>query len=118
MKSILIVDDDRAVLDLLETKLRTKYRTLATTNPQEALAIARDKRPDLVLCDMDMPQMNGMELATQVRKQSAGKMPVLFLTGLVTADEARTANFKGEQVVAKTAPIGELLDRIGTLIGA
>ena len=117
MKSILIVDDDKAVLDLLETKLRSKYRTLATTNPKEALAIARDKRPDLVLCDMDMPQMNGMELATQVRKQSAG-LPVLFLTGLVTADEARTGNFKGEQVVAKTAPIGELLSKIGTLIGA
>jgi len=116
MKSILIVDDDKAVLDLLETKLRARYRTLATTNAKEALAIARDKQPDLVLCDMDMPGMNGMELAAQVRKH--GKTPVLFLTGLVTADEARTGDFKGEQVVAKTAPIGELLNRIGSLIGA
>lgn len=116
MKSILIVDDDKAVLDLLEAKLRAKYRTHATTKPKEALAIARDKRPDLMLCDMDMPGMNGMELAAQVRKQ--GKMPVLFLTGLVTADEAKSGDFKGEQVMAKTAPIGELLNRIGSLIGA
>jgi len=118
MKAILIVDDDKAVLDLLETKLRGKYRTLATTNPNEALAIARDKRPDLLLCDMDMPDMNGMELAAKVRKQAAGKIPVLFLTGLVTPDEARSGNFKGEQLVAKTAPIAELLARIGKLIDA
>jgi DNA-binding response OmpR family regulator len=63
---------------------------------------------------MDMPEMNGMELATKVRSASA--VPVIFLTGLVTPEEARGA-LKGERIIAKTAAIGELVDCIGALIG-
>ena len=117
MKTILIVDDDEAVLELLGMRLRGKYRTLTTTNPQVAIRMALDKRPDLVLCDFDMPGMNGAELAARIRKDFAGQIPVIYLTALVTPGEAREGAMKGEQVLAKQAPISELLDCIRSRIG-
>jgi CheY-like chemotaxis protein len=117
MKTILIVDDDPAVIEVLGMRLRGQYRTLATTSPQQAIRMALDKRPDLVLCDFDMPAMNGVELAKQIRAEFAGRIPVVYLTSLVTPAEARAGAMKGEQVIAKQAPISELLACIKSLIG-
>jgi CheY-like chemotaxis protein len=117
MKTILIVDDDPAVLEVLGMRLRGKYRALATTDPKEAIQMALDKGPDLMLCDFDMPAMNGVELAKHIRAGFAGRIPVVYLTSLVTPDEARAGAMKGEQVIAKQAPISELLGCIKSLIG-
>src|SRR5438477_5520561 len=102
MKSILIIDDDRAVLDLIETRLRGKYRTFSTSDPTRAVAMAHAKHPDLVLCDLDMPVMNGPDVATAMRKEFPA-LPIVFLTGLVTPAEAKNGGIKGERVIAKGA---------------
>lgn len=116
MKSILIVDDDQAVLEMLGLRLIGKYLTFTTTNPSLAVSMAQAKRPDLVLCDLDMPTMNGANVAAALRKEFP-RLPVVFLTGLVTPQEAKAGAIKGERVIAKSAPIAELLHCIQSIIG-
>ena len=116
MKSILMIDDDQAVLDFLASKLVGKYRVFTTTKPAQAAPIARERKPDLVLCDLDMPQIGGAELATALRKEFPG-MPVIFLSGLVTASVAKDSPIKGERVISKQASVAELIAAIHSVIG-
>jgi len=116
MKTILMIDDDQAVLDFLATKLVGKYRVVTTTKPAQAAPIVRERRPDLVLCDLDMPQIGGAELAAALRKEFPG-IPVLFLSGLVTVSGAKDGPIKGERVVSKQATVPELVAAIQSVIG-
>jgi two-component system phosphate regulon response regulator PhoB len=118
MKSILIVDDDDAVLQLLGMRLRGRYRTFTTTNPAQAVALALEKKPDLVLCDFDMPGINGAEVAARLRKEFGDKMPIVFLTALVTPAEARAGAMKGERVISKGASVDELISCVQSVIGS
>ena len=116
MKTILIIDDDHAVVQLLEARLREKYITHATTNPRSAVSLLKSTHTDLVLCDLDMPVMNGSETASAIRKDFP-RMPVLFLSGLVTPTEAKDGAIKGERVIAKGAPMSDLVASIESIIG-
>jgi len=116
MKTILIIDDDQAVVQLLEIRLRGKYITHATTDPKSAVSRLKTTRTDLVLCDLDMPVMNGSETARAIRKEFPS-LPIVFLTALVTPTEAKDGAIKGERVIAKAAPISELADCIESIVG-
>jgi CheY-like chemotaxis protein len=121
VKKILLVDDDPAVLDLLGSRLRTRYTMLATVNPQEAVKMAVAQKPDLILCDVDMPNMNGAEVAAALKKAGAGSVPLLYLTGLVSPNEVKDlpgpAGTDRHPIIAKRAPLSELLACIKSLIG-
>jgi CheY-like chemotaxis protein len=120
VKTILLVDDDPAVVDLLSAKLRSLYRIVATTDPREAVSLALDRKPDLILCDMDMPGMNGAEVAAGLRAKGAGSIPLAYLTGLVSREEAAElpqGGSAGHRVVAKRASLNELVACIKSLLG-
>ncbi|MFV1997044.1 MAG: PleD family two-component system response regulator [Acidiferrobacterales bacterium] len=80
--SILIVDDHRlniTLLDRLITKLG--HRTIPATNGEEALQKLNDEKPDLVLLDIIMPDMSGIEVLTEIRKTyAATELPVIMIT--------------------------------------
>lgn len=121
MKTILLVDDDPAVIDLLEARLRTRFTVVSTPDPKRALALARERKPDLILSDVDMPGMNGAELGAALRAAGVGQVPVVFLTGLVSPDEVRSlpaqSGLGSHRIIAKRAPFSELLACIESLIG-
>ena len=121
MKTILLVDDDPAVVDLLSAKLHRLYQVVSTTDPRKAVSLALDRKPDLILCDMDMPDMNGAQVAAALRAQGAGAIPLAYLTGLVSREEAADLPKQGSQaehrVVAKRAPLNELVACIRSLVG-
>ena len=120
MKTILLIDDDTAVLDLLGSKLRPAYAVIASANPHQAVKLAVDRRPDLVLCDVDMPGMNGAEVAAALKDAGAGAIPIVYLTGLVSPQEANDLPLAAagrHRVIAKRAALGELLACIKSLIG-
>ena len=59
MKKLLLVDDDRAFLEGLRERFAGAYEVFTTGAPQDAVALARQLRPDLVLCDIEMPVIDG-----------------------------------------------------------
>ena len=79
---ILVVDDTEDNLDLLEFALKRKpVKMLRATSGQECLVIAEAKRPDIILLDIQMPEMDGFETLKRLRANPATtKIPVVFLT--------------------------------------
>lgn len=83
MKKILIIEDEQDVLDLLEMILGGEgYSTTATADPSEAVVLAKRESPDLILCDIAMPETDGYAVleALQADPATAG-FPTMFLTG-------------------------------------
>jgi CheY-like chemotaxis protein len=83
-KHILIVDDEPDVVQIIQTILRSKgYQVTGVTDGQSGLDITRRNRPDLILCDLMMPGMSGMEFIRQVRRDpQIAAIPVIALSAL------------------------------------
>ena len=88
MDTILIVDDERNYLVVLEALLAPEgYETLTAENAQEALRIVREADLDLVITDMKMPGMNGMDLLEACKKEKP-ELPVIMMTAYGTIEMA------------------------------
>lgn len=80
---ILLVDDEPTNLRVLRTVLNDLYRLLFAKNGQEALQLAAEHQPDLVLLDVMMPGMTGFEVCTRLKADSQTQhIPVIFVTAL------------------------------------
>ena len=90
---ILIVDDEPAMRELVKAAL-TAYEVAEAGNGEEALIEIRKARPDLVVADIQMPQMDGFALARHM-KEEFPQLPVLALSGHVDADDIEGHNFVG-----------------------
>lgn len=116
---ILLVDDDEAVLDFFGAKLRSEYELLAAASADAALAMARERRPDLVLCDIELPGMDGGDLsATLFGDPATTDIPFAFLTSLVSPEELKAQGHQlaGRAAISKQAPVPEILARIRALL--
>ncbi len=79
--SILVIDDDEIVRDSIAAYLQgSGFKTLEAENGQQGLQVFRDKAPDLILCDLRMPVMDGLTMLTQVRKE-ASDIPFIVVSG-------------------------------------
>lgn len=89
MKKILIVEDELAYIKILESKLQeNNYQTIIALNGKEGLDMAAAERPDLILLDIRMPVMNGIEMLAELRKNEANKNTmVIILTNLEPTQE-------------------------------
>jgi signal transduction histidine kinase len=89
MSSILVLDDREADRELLATVLGyAGYRVLKAASGAEALAIARDERPSVIVTDILMPTMNGYEFVLRLRAEpQLGETPVIFCTANWVEDE-------------------------------
>ena len=79
---ILIVDDNPQNLDIFQTRLAAQgYEILTASDGEEALAVAREKRPDLILLDIMMPKLNGIEVCRRLKSDpSLPFMPIIMVT--------------------------------------
>ncbi|MBQ7775686.1 MAG: diguanylate cyclase [Lachnospiraceae bacterium] len=81
MKNILIVDDDKINCMIAKHALGTDYRVVAAYSGMEALEYLETELPDLILMDIEMPEMNGKEVAKRIKEQDKwAKIPIIFLT--------------------------------------
>jgi len=81
--SILIVDDEKANIIALTGILSSEYRVLALRDSREAVKVAEDELPDVILLDVLMPEMDGFEVITALKENEKTKdIPVIFITGL------------------------------------
>jgi len=95
-EKILIVDDEPDMLKLLSMiiKEKTPYETVTTNNPLEALELARQGGFDLVIADLKMPGLDGMELLEAI-KRTDEDIPVIIITAYGTVESAVESMQKG-----------------------
>src|SRR5882672_2158001 len=116
---ILIVDDSELSLEILHAKLAERYDIVATNTPGNVVKLARETEPDLILCDFDMPEMDGAEVSAALRADEELRyIPLLFLTGLATTGDLNRAHKQlgGRPAISKDAPIERIVERIEALL--
>lgn len=79
---ILVVDDDLMNLRIVEMMLGKQFQVSCVTSGAEALAFLKEQKPDLILLDLRMPQMDGFQVLEQLKAEEGYQaIPVVFLTG-------------------------------------
>lgn len=90
LKRVLVVDDEALFTELVSATLdrRGDYVTKAVNDPREAIAIARDFQPDVILLDVMMPEMDGGDVSRAIEADPMLRsVPVIMLTALISEDE-------------------------------
>lgn len=115
MAKILIIDDDLQVGRVVGEFLRRHGHEIATAaNGRLGLAAAADGRPDLILCDLDMPGLNGQEVVSALRQdERLGETPIIFLSGCTEREQVRRSmNLGGDDFITKPAALAEILEAV------
>ncbi len=115
---VLIVDDNPELLELIRKMFSRSYRVLTARDGMQALEALRAHPVDLVVCDVMMPGMNGLEFCTQVKNDlTISHIPVLMLTAKNT-DEDRVACYEAgaDGYVAKPFEVKVLQARVNNLL--
>ncbi len=117
-KKILVVDDDEAVIDLLHAKLAKLYDVVSTNAPERALLLARQESPDLIICDIGMPEFDGADVSWALRNDSGLRdIPFVFLTSLASpSDMQGLGELGGRPAISKFCSTAELLAGIQKML--
>jgi DNA-binding response OmpR family regulator len=114
-KKLLIVEDNTDLLELLRLGLKDAgYLVITAANGVEAIQLARNVQPDLILLDVLLPELDGFEVCESLRKDPVtAPIPVIMLTGL-TGEFTRYAGLESgaDEYVTKPARLEQLLPRI------
>jgi DNA-binding response OmpR family regulator len=113
---ILVVDDEPAVTDLLAYNLRKAgYGVLTAADGRQALDAARQERPDLILLDLMLPGIDGLEVCRQLRKTS--DVPIIMITARgEEIDRVVGLELGADDYMAKPFSVRELLARIKAVL--
>ena len=114
---ILVVDDEEKVLDFLKEVVESQgYSFLSARSGKEAMDKIKEARPNLVLLDVVMPGLDGLEVLRLIREEDKG-LPVVMLTAYGTSErikEAMELNISG--FIPKGASVKEAVSKIKTVL--
>jgi adenylate cyclase len=116
---ILIVDDNSENLDILQARLASHgYEILTARDGEEALATAREKRPDLILLDIMMPKLDGIEVCRRLKAdRSLPFMPIIMVTARTDSqDIVRGLDAGGDEYLTKPVDQAALVARIKSML--
>lgn len=115
-KSILLVEDDREINSLVTNQLeRENFRVLSVFDGEEALAVFEKEEVDLVLLDLMLPKLNGMEFLKRIRETSL--IPVLIISAKGSdIDKALGLGFGADDYISKPFSMIELTARVSAAI--
>ena len=119
MSTVLIVEDNDKNMKLARDVLQAKgYQTLEAVSGEAGVQLARDKKPDLVLMDIQLPGINGIEAFKQIRGNAATKsIPVVALTASVTPTDRSAINAAGfDAFLSKPINLKEFLETVKRLV--
>ena len=119
LKRVLVVDDESDVTELLEYKFKQAgFAVRALNDPLRAIGLARDLRPDLIVLDVMMPELSGIQLLRMIRSDALLRdTPVLFLTAKSeTEDRLKGLETGADDYLAKPFDARELLLRAQALL--
>ena len=111
-KTILIVEDNELNMKLFHDLLEAQgYGILQTKDGMEALKIARDKRPDLILMDIQLPEVSGLEVTKWIKEDDSLKtIPVIAVTAFaMKGDEEKIREGGCEAYIAKPISVANFL---------
>ena len=112
--TVLVVDDEPNNLEVLGELLNTEYRVLVANNAETGLTLALSQRPDLILLDILMPNLNGFDACSLLKSSPKTQhIPIIFLTALDDIkDKVRGLELGAVDYVTKPFQLQELLSRI------
>ena len=120
MTRVLLVEDNELNRDMLSRRLtRRGYEVLIAVDGAEGIARARDDRPDIVLLDMSLPVIDGLEATRQLKSDPATRaIPILALTAhALTEDRERAMAAGCDDFDTKPVDLPRLLDKMTALLG-
>jgi len=117
-KLVFVVDDNDANLTVAASVLEAEYLVLTLPSAEKMFSLLEKKRPNLILLDMEMPQMTGLEAIVKLKEHSEWKdIPVVFLTGQNDEKMLSDALKLGAlEVIKKPIVPSILLDRVKNFI--
>jgi two-component system alkaline phosphatase synthesis response regulator PhoP len=113
---ILVVDDEQAVLDLLVYNLsKAHYKVLTAANGRQALDLARQAEPDLILLDLMLPEVDGLDVCRELRRSS--KVPIIMITARgEEVDRVVGLELGADDYICKPFSVRELMARIKAVL--
>lgn len=113
---LLVVDDEKTLRDMLEFNLRRQgYRVLTAADGNEAIRIAYDEHPDLVILDIMLPGMSGFDVCRAIRKELS--VPILMLSAREEEiDKVLGLELGADDYLTKPFGLRELLARVGAML--
>jgi two-component system, cell cycle response regulator DivK len=119
-KTVLIVEDNELNMKLFRDLLEAHgYATLQTRNGIEALSLARDHQPDLILMDIQLPEVSGLDVTKWLKEdEQLRHIPVIAVTAFaMKGDEERIREGGCEAYISKPITVSMFLDTIRQFIG-
>jgi DNA-binding response OmpR family regulator len=115
-RTILVVDDDQGLRELIRINLEHEgYSVVQAGNGIQCVSTVRERRPDMVILDVMMPEMDGLEACRQVREFS--QLPILMLTARTQSEDVITGLDRGaDDYLLKPFNMDELSARIRALL--
>ena len=115
-ETILLIDDDDTLLELLSTHVHAAgYHTLTASKGKDGIRIALEARPDLLVLDVMMPEMDGFQACERIREFST--VPIIMLTAKGEEDQqVRGLNLGADDYIVKPFSASELLARVHAVL--
>lgn len=118
-KTALVVDDNRAIREMLAHAFLTDgFKTCGeAANGREAIVLAKQINPDVVVLDLSMPLMNGLSAASELRKIFPNTPIILFTLYGSEVSKAAASAAGVNLVLQKTEPLSEVIEKVHLLMG-
>jgi DNA-binding response OmpR family regulator len=118
-KKILIVEDDKDFLFILKTKFTSEgFSVVTAEDGEEGLAAAEREKPDLIIADILMPKMDGIEMAKKIRESDKNVL-VIFLTNVKDEDYIKNIENLNEfdYLIKSDSPINDIVEKVKIKLG-
>jgi two-component system, OmpR family, KDP operon response regulator KdpE len=119
MEKILVVDDEPEVRTLLRVAFRASYQVIEAANGQQGLQMMAEHAPALIITDMAMPVMNGLEMVKSLR-MADHHVKILAYSGSLRGGESRSIMLAAgvDDCLTKPAPINVLREAVAALLAS
>lgn len=118
MPRILIVEDNADLLGILEHLLSVDYEVFTAMRGEDGIELARRHRPDLVILDLQLPAMDGIETGRWIKQELGPDVPILVLTALAEKSDEENVLSSGccDAYMSKPAPLAAIQERVNELL--
>jgi two-component system cell cycle response regulator DivK len=119
-KTVMIVEDNELNMKLFHDLLEANgYRTIQTRNGKEALELARNHKPDLILMDIQLPEISGLDVTRWIKEDETIKhIPVIAVTAFaMKGDEERIRAGGCEAYLSKPISVAKFIETVRHFLG-